>query len=127
MEINIDDLNCEYLASTGGKPPNDRYFAVLKDAKIVTWKTESRQVLWDFEVVDTRTAKRFTVRKYHTLKPGLMQFLTWDLNKLGMRLNHINELHDALRSMIGSVIEIDFCQGDPWDEIRILRLVSRPK
>ena len=125
MSVNIDDLNEEYLSVSGEKPTNGRYYAILKDARVVCWKSDTRQVIWDLEVRDLRTNNSARIAKYHTLERGLIRYLHQDLRKLGIVLGEIGELHQELDKLIGATIEIDFAQGEPWDEVYFIRLVAR--
>lgn len=125
MSVNIDDLNEEYLSVSAEKPTNGRYYAILRDARMVCWKSDTRQVIWELEVRDLRTGNSTGITKYHTLERGLIRYLHQDLKRLGIVLGTLGELHQELNGLIGATIEIDFAQGDPWDEVYFIRLVSR--
>ncbi len=110
---------------SGEKPTNGRYYAILTDARVVCWKSDTRQVIWELEVRDLRTGNSAGITKYHTLERGLMRYLHQDLKRLGVVLETLGELHQALNGLIGATIEIDFAQGDPWDEVYFIRLIAR--
>jgi len=121
MSVDLSDLNDAYRAIQGGRLSDGVYPAKLVKAEVCRSKAGRRQIVWDLEVQD-RTAKRVVpVKKYTQLHPGFMYWLDADLKKLGIALDHINDLHEVLRELAGSVIEIDLETSGDYYVVSFIR------
>lgn len=125
MKIDLSDLNEAYREVRGGKLPDGVYQAKLLKAEVCPSKAGRRQIVWEMQVQDQPPGRAILVRKYSQLHPGCMYWLDSDLKKLGITLDHINDLHQALRDLVGAAIEIDLETTGEYYTANFIRVLSR--
>jgi len=117
MKINLEDLNEAYLSSQSAcvrTLPNGIFNALLIDAEISYSKNNIRQITWVFE--SEMSSKRLgTATKVTQLSEMSMPYLKSDLETLGISVYDLNDLHEILPNLIGSIIEIEI-HDDPVED-----------
>ena len=128
MKINLEDLNEAYLSSQSAcvrTLPNGIFNALLIDAEISYSKNNIRQITWVFE--SEMSSKRLgTATKVTQLSEMSMPYLKSDLETLGISVYDLNDLHEILPNLIGSIIEIEIHDDPVEDNYRVdfLRKIS---
>jgi hypothetical protein len=131
MEINLSDLNESYRSSESrfaGALPNGIYDARLVSAEISLSKNDNRQIQWIFEA-EMSSGKLGTTMKFSPLLERSIPYLRNDLEKLHIFIDDLNELHQIIPELIGSVIEIEVFDDNSIGSHRVdfLKKVSGPK
>lgn len=126
MEINLSDLNDAYRELQGDKFPDGKYPAKVMNAEVSTSRSGRRQVVWDLEVQDPATNRTLRIKKYSPLEgPSGLYWLNIDLKTLGVTLDHITGLHQALRDLAGVLVELDLEYTGDWYVVKFERLVAK--
>ncbi len=126
MDIDLSDLNGAYLSARGERFSDGIYPARLITAQVCRSKAGRRQVTWELEVMDNMTGRSILVKKYIQLTVGSVFWLHAELRKLGVTMENINDLHETLRGLAGSIIEIDLQSTGDWYTVEFIRLLSKP-
>ena len=127
MKINLEDLNEAYLFSSayGGTLGSGIYDARIVNTEITLSKNDNRQIEWILEA-ERDGEKVGSTTKFSPLVAKAMPFLRNDLETLGISVYDLNELHEILPNLIGSIIEIEI-DDDPaenYHRVDFLRKIS---
>ncbi len=131
MPIDLSDLDESYQSSESGYAgalPSGIYKARLISAEVSYSKNNNRQVKWFFEG-EMPSGELGHTMKFSPLLDKGFAYLKDDLRMLGITLGHLNEIHDILRDLIGSVILIEV-QDDistGFHKVDFLKQLSAPK
>ena len=127
MEIDLSGLNDAYQEVARSRFSDGCYPARIVKAEVSLSKADRPVVVWDLEVQDPANGRTITVKKYSALQPNALYYLHGDLTKLGVPLDDINDLHQALKDLEGATIEIDLKNDDEgWYKPNFIRLVAKP-
>ena len=126
--LDLSDLNESYHASQSASVrtlPSGFFKGHLVDAEISYSKDNIRQIKWVFKA--EMDCKRFgTATKVTQLSEMSMPYLKADLETLGISVYDLDDLHEILPSLVGSVIEIEVHDDPIEDNYRVsfLRKIS---
>jgi hypothetical protein len=131
MTIDLSDLNATYCSSESqfaGALPNGIYEAVLVKVEITLSKNSNRQIQWIFEA-EMPSGKLGTTMKFSPLVAKSIPYLRNDLEKLHIFIDDLNELHQIIPQIVGSIIEIEVFDDISMGTHRIdfLKKISGPK
>ncbi|MCX6779014.1 MAG: hypothetical protein NTU97_02175 [Candidatus Magasanikbacteria bacterium] len=96
--INLSDLNQAYRLSESKYARtlgSGTYYACILSAEISYSNDNNRQIEWHLETTFSPLTKKS------------MPYLQKELEILGIFINDLNELHEILPGLIGSIIEIE--------------------
>ena len=131
MKIDLSDLDESYQSSElgyAGALPSGIYKARLISAEVSYSKNNNRQVKWFFEG-EMASGELGHTMKFSPLLDKGFAYLKDDLRMLGITLGHLNEIHDILRYLVGSMILIEV-QDDistGFHKVDFIKKLSDPK
>ena len=128
MRINLSDLNEAYHLSQSASVttlPSGIFKGHLVDAEISYSKDNNRQIKWFLKA--EMACNRFgTATKVTQLSEMSMPYLKADLETLGISVYDLDDLHQILPDLIGSIVKIEVHDDPIEDNYRVdfLRKIS---
>lgn len=123
MKIDLSDLNTAFKSVQGGRLSDGVYAAKLLKAEVCRSKADRRQIVWDLEVRDQSENRSAMVKKFSQLDSDSMFWVASDLATLGVTLGHINDLHETLRDLAGTTIEIGLESSGNYFVVSFIRVL----
>lgn len=123
--IDLSFLDEAYHESEGyaGSLPSGTYIARLVTAEITESKNLNPQIKWILEA-EISPGNIGTTMKFSPLLPQSIFFLKKDLKILGIVLGPVNQLHNILPSLKGTIIEIEV-EDDPENGLHTVNFLRK--
>jgi hypothetical protein len=81
--------------------------------------------VWDLEVKNPSTGSLVLIKKFNSLQKESLFWLNQDLKNVGIALDNINEIYEAIDALTGAIIEIKV-ENDEHYSVHFISLIARP-